>query len=100
MDSKPTIKLLLSHVIPHVAPKWYDLGIQLFDESRQHELRNIEDNHNDTKKRCLNMFEFWLDTHVNSTWHQIMEALKSPGVDLQTFTAELKEKLTGKHNNL
>ena len=98
-DLKPNIKLLQRHVIPHVArSKWLQLGIELFDTGEEHKLYTIESNHKDVDKCCFEMFRLWLDTCVNPSWTQIVEALESPGVHLMAVAADLK-KLIGKVNN-
>ena len=98
-DSKPSIKMLQRHVIPYVATKWYELGAELFDEGEEYKLDTIESSHkNDVNKCCHEMFRMWLKT-TNITWSQIPEALKSPGVDLESVAAELEKDLIGKCNN-
>ena len=97
-DPKPNMKLLQRHVIPHVASKWLQLGIELFDAGEEHKLYTIESNHKDVDKCCFEMFRLWLNTHVNPTWTQIVEALESPGVHLLSVASDLK-KLIGKVNN-
>ena len=100
-DSKPNIQTLQRYVIPCVATKWYELGVELFDEGGQHELDTIETDHpKDAKKCCHKMFRLWLTTHTNTTWHEIVKALKSPCVDLAPVAAKLEEKLIGKCNNI
>ena len=98
-NPKPNIKLLQRHVIPHVASKWLELGVELFDTGEESRLEDIESNHkNDVNKCCFEMFRLWLKTRVNPTWTQIVEALESPGVHLLSVAADLK-KLIGKVNN-
>ena len=80
-------------MIPHVATKWYELGLELLDEKEEHELNNI--NGSDVKKCCLKMFLLWLDTNSDANWWQIVEALKSPGVELSAVAIELERKLSG-----
>ena len=100
-DFKLTIKKLQRHVIPYVATKWIELGIELFDENDTHMLDNIDPDHNkDAGKCCREMFQKWLETYPNGTWHQIVEALTSPGVQLRRVAEELQENLIGKNNYL
>ena len=94
-DSKPNIKLLQRHIIPHVACKWFELGAELFDAGEEHKLDTIESDHANVNKCCLEMFRLWLKTCLNPTWTQIVEALESPGVHLLSVAAHLK-KLIGK----
>ena len=95
-DSRPSAKKLQRHVIPHVATKWYELGLELLDEKEEHELNNIKSNYgSDVKKCCLEMFLLWLNANSDADWWQIVEALKSPGVELSATAAELERKLSG-----
>ena len=100
-DSKPTMKMLQRHVIPHVATKWNELGIELFDEKDVHMLNTINPDHNkDVNKCCHEMFNKWLATYDTATWYQIVEALKSPGVQLGSVAAELEKNLISTGTNL
>ena len=93
---RPSIKMLQRHVIPFVAAKWYELGVELLDEREEHKLMTIESNHkNDANKCCFEMFHLWLNSHTDATWQQIFEALKSPGVGLDSLVLDL-EGLLGK----
>ena len=54
----------------------------------------IESNYGrDVKKCCLEMFRLWLNTNPNANWWEIVEALKSPGVDLSSVAINLEMKL-------
>ena len=91
--------MLQRHVIPYVAPKWYELGAELFDEKEEYMLNTIDTDHKkDVNKCCHEMFRKWLMTHTNATWYLILEALKSPGVQLGPVAAELEENLIGKNS--
>ena len=92
--------MLQRHVIPHVATEWNELGIELFNEEDIHMLDTIETDHKKDKKRCFEMFRKWLMTYDKVTWNQLVEALKSPGVQLRPVAAKLEENLIGKYNNL
>ena len=90
--------MLQRHVIPRVAAKWYQLGVELFDEREVYMLNTIETNHKtDVDKCCFEMFRKWLSTHPNATWCRIVEALESPGVKLRSVAAELQKNLLGKY---
>ena len=94
--SKPTLKMLQRHVIPYVASRWFELGLELFDEEEEHMLNNIESTYKDnTDKCCLEMFRKWSMAHNNGTWSQIVEALKSPGVKLAAVADKLEKNLIG-----
>ena len=83
-------------MIPNVASKWYELGVELLDEKEECKLDIIESNSGkDVKKSCLEMFRLWLSTNHDASWWQIVEALKSPGIDLSSVAADLEKKLSG-----
>ena len=92
--------MLQRHVIPYVATEWFELGVELFNERDEYMLNTIDTDHKKDKKRCLEMFRKWLVTYDNTSWHQILEALKSSGVQLRSVAAELEKNLIGKKNNL
>jgi len=97
-NSLPTLKELQQHVVPHVADKWYHLGVALLDEKKA-ELRTIKhDNNNKCKACCLAMFEYWLQIQPSATWNSLIEALESPCVELFTVAANLRKLFTGMLN--
>ena len=96
MDSRPSKKKLLDHVVSRVAPHWYDLGITLLNEDQESHLDIIESGHgNDKEECCKKMFWYWLSTNTSATWKQLLEALRSPGVKLPVVAADLEKMLTG-----
>ena len=96
MNSKPSKKKLLDHVVAHVTPHWYDLGITLLKEEQESHLDVIESSHGDNKKECCKkMFWYWLSTNTSATWQQLIEALRSPAVELPVVAADLEKMLTG-----
>ena len=73
----PTIRLLNNHVRGDIAPRWYDLGIQLLNEEQCAKLNIIKDNHpQDAEKCCTEMFEYWLRVDVDASWNKLITALK------------------------
>ena len=91
-SSKPTLKQLQNlRIITSVAVRWYQLGIELLDNSQVDELNNIKaNNQNDVEKGCLDMFECWLKTHSTASWKKLVDALRKPGVDMNTVAATLE----------
>jgi len=77
---RPTVKLLNNLVRDKVAPKWYDLGVQLLNEGQQLMLNIIEKNNShDVQECCTKMFDYWLNVDVGANWNKLMEALKMIG---------------------
>ena len=96
VNSKPTKRKLLDHVIPHVTPHWYDLGIKLLNEEQESQLDIIESNHPDNKKECCKrMFWYWLSTNTDASWQLLIEVLRSPAIELPVVAASIEEMLTG-----
>ena len=94
-NSKPSKKKILE-LIPHVAPQWYELGIQLLREDQESHLDVIKADHgHNILKSCTEMFWLWLKSHPNATWHQLIESLKSPAVNLHSVAADIERMFTG-----
>lgn len=96
--SKPSIKdLQRSKIITSIGPKWYELGIALLDEDKLPRLDIITSNHSEAIRRCTAMFNYWLQIHPNATWHELINTLESPGVELNNVATMVEELLSGKY---
>ena len=42
------------------------------------------------------MFKKWLETQENASWDQLLEALRSPSVQLMTLANQIDQMLVGK----
>ena len=94
--SKPTIKVLQhSKVIGAIGPKWYELGIGLLDDDQLRQLEIIEANNSEVTRRCTAMLMYWLESHSNATWNDLVEALKAPGVELSNVATIVEGLFTG-----
>ena len=73
------MKDLNKHVIPLVATRWYDLGLELLETRHERELEIIETNHsNDAVKCCRKMLSKWLESQSDSaSWDQLIQAVKN-----------------------
>ena len=92
----PSTKQLLPFVC-HMAPNWYEVGAMLLDVTQEPQLKLIRATHgNDAKKCCLAMLQYWMDAHPKATWHHLVTALRSPGVDLAAVASDIEENFTGK----
>ena len=95
VDSKPSKKKLLE-IIPHVAPHWYEIGIQLLNEDQESHLDVIKANHGHDKiTSCTEMFWLWLKSHPNASWHELIESLRSPAVQLHCVAADVEKVFIG-----
>jgi len=99
VQSTPSLKHLQKFVVPKVAIKWFQLGIELFDQSDAIKLSEIKKTNSDLHICCLEMFQLWLNIYSDATWFKITEALKSPGLQLRTVANEI-EKDVKKGNSL
>ena len=88
-------ELQSSGIITKAANKWYELGIALLDENQLAGLDNIKSSHSETTRRCTEMFKYWLQTHTNATWYQLVDALKSCGVELNDVARMVERSYLG-----
>ena len=94
-ESMPSTKQLLPF-LGYMAPSWYEVGAMLLDVTQEPQLKLIQATYgNDAKKCCLAMLQKWMDTHPKATWHHLVTALRSPGVDLATVAANVEGNFTG-----
>ena len=78
-----------------VVSNWYELGAILLEEKQEAQLKMIESTHgSNVKKCCLAMLRYWIDKHPQATWHQLVTALRSSGVDLDTVASNIEERFT------
>lgn len=65
------------------------------EEKEEAQLKIIESTHgNNVKKCCMVMLKYWIDKHPKATWHQLVTALRSPGVDLDSVATSIEEDFT------
>ena len=77
-----------------MAPHWYELGIQLLNEGQESRLDSIKsDNGSDSKKCCIQMFWYWLESHPEATWQDLLESLRSPALELHNTAATIEAKI-------
>ena len=82
-----------------MASNWYELGAMLLEEEQEPQLKLIRSTYgSDVRKCCLDMLQYWTDTHPEASWHQLVTALRSPGVDLDAVASEIEKNFTGKNN--
>ena len=82
-------------VVPHVSPKWYELGVKLLKEEQESQLDVIQSNNNDNKTCCREMFWYWLRSNPNASWYQLVECLRSPAVELHALAADIEKLYAG-----
>ena len=82
-------------MISSIGPKWYELGIALLDNDQVKQLKIIETNNSEVTRRCAEMLMYWLESHPNATWNDLVEALQAPGVELNNVATVIVETFTG-----
>ena len=98
VNSKPTKNEILDHVVPHVTPRWYVLGLKLLKKDQETQLDIIKLNHaGDNQMCCMEMFWYWLSTNTDASWQQLVEALRSPVVKLPVVAADIEKMFTGNY---
>ena len=74
-----------------LAAHWYDIGIQLMENSAG-VLQTIKANHqSDVNASCTAMFEKWLKMNPDASWNQLVSALKNID-DMSLAIENLKEQ--------
>ena len=52
---------------------------------------------NNVSRCCLVMLQYWMDTHPEASWHHLIAALRSPGVNLTTVASDIEKNFIGKN---
>ena len=81
-------------MIPRVASKWYELGIELYQDANVTHLDGIQrECPGDFTKACTQMLLFWRGVYVNATWNRLIKALGAPGLQLNAIALDIKRDL-------
>jgi len=92
----PTLRDLQNIVIPRVAHRWHELGIQLLDPSQEKDLDKIQLAYsNDFQQGCVEMVKYWLTNTSDATWDSLIYALKTPGLGLLAIVDDVEVKIKG-----
>lgn len=92
------MKDLNKHVIPLVATRWYDVGLELLETEHERELAIIEANYrNDVSTCCRQMFNKWLETQSDgASWGQLIQAVRN--IKLNNVVTSIEQLLLqGEH---
>ena len=93
---RPLPKDLYNHVVPRVADKWKDIGVELLHPTLIDDrvLEMIKGNHPHSNEECCKiMFDKWLESQKEASWNQLLEAIKATG--LKYIASKLENELTG-----
>jgi len=93
------LKDLCEHVVPVIADKWKDIGVQLLDSSilEQRVLEVIAADHpHSVEDCCKRMFDKWLSTQGKASWNHVIRAIQNIGLCYQA--SQLEKKLKGEND--
>ena len=93
---KPLLKDLSNIVIPKVASKWYELGIQLLNQSQLPKLEEIQKAYpNNLQRCCVDMLKCWLDITPGASWDNLICALRAPSLGVLTIADDVEKEVKG-----
>jgi len=75
------------------AEKWYDIGLELLEPTDEPQLRIIKSNKLGKADSCAEMLDLWIDRQPNASWNQLIEALKAPGIELNSVASKIENML-------
>ena len=95
VSDRPGFKYLNRHVVVPIAPKWYDVGLELMEIEDEKELDAIqaEQSINSDKERAKKMLKLWLDKNIDASWNDLLKALKMPTIGLNAIALEIQNLL-------
>jgi len=76
-----------------MAKKWFDLGVELIDDSvdKLNSIRN--DYPSDNEMCCSEMFQLWLRESKTASWNQLIKALNQKPINMPELAKKIQEKL-------
>jgi len=72
---RPEERDINSHVVPHYATKWRELGLSLGVTSSQLDIIDV-DHPKSCEERCKVMLRRWLQQDPSATWGKLDDAVK------------------------
>ena len=87
---------MTEHVLPLVAIKWHDLGLELLDACIEDEqlLLEIKRNYCNCNECCQEMFKLWINIQAASaSWNQLIETLREPSLELTEVAGKIEGML-------
>ena len=84
----------MRYVIPRVASRWLELGIELYQDADVPHLERIQrECPGNFTKACMQMLSHWRKAYVNATWNRLIKALQAPGLQLSAIALDIKRDL-------
>ena len=85
---------MTNFVVPQASARWYNLGLQLFDQQDEGKLNSMKTQANKSpEEQCTEVFNHWLTTAKNTTWNKLIKSLKSQAVSLPNLARKIKGML-------
>ena len=91
-------QLQFAKISTAVSSKWYELGIALLDDDQVGQLKVIKADSDELTRQCSEMLSYWLETHSDVTWNDLVAGLRAPGVEMNELATTIEGQLTGIHN--
>ena len=94
-SDRPRFSYLSKHVVRQAAHKWRNLGEQLLNDKQKIMLKVIEADHpHDVVSCCKHALETWLKSTQDASWNQLISALRSPTVQLDSLADQLEQMMS------
>ena len=58
------------------------------------QLSTIEKSYSDLRDCCREMLQLWLQINTDASWEQLIDALKSPAIQLPNIAENIEQNLT------
>ena len=90
----PALKELYRHVKKVIAAKWFEVGVELFEEKDIKQLNTIKSSFvGNLDACCAEMLSLWRELYPRVTWNDLIMALKAPGIELNETASKIEEML-------
>ena len=90
----PALRELYRHVKELIAAKWFDVGVELFEEDDVKQLYIIKaSNVGNADACCTEMLSLWHEKYPKVTWNDFIMALKAKNVGLHLTASIIEEML-------
>ena len=89
------MKYLYRYVKVNIAPKWYDIGVELFDVEDEPVLNRIKADHPGDSDQCTDeMLRLWLEKSSNANWNQLIQTFREPNIKLEALASKIESLLS------
>ena len=93
-SDRPTFINLNRYVVRQAVHKWKDLGTNLLKLRNYYKIDMIAADYPHDDVRCFReVLHTWLETTPDASWYQLIRALRSPTVQLDSLADQLEKML-------